>query len=91
MCNDAESLTEKFSSVGQVNMVRICQPNSGPRSVAQSILGADLAVSRQQHALIEFATQEAVAAAVQQLTDNNNWYDDAYLHANVSAGQTFWG
>lgn len=55
-------------------MVRICQPNSGPRSIAQSIPGADLAVSRQAHALVEFETQGEVAAAVKQLTDSNNWY-----------------
>ena len=55
-------------------MVRICQPNSGPRSIAQSIPGADLAVSGQLHALIEFENQEQVAAAVKQLTDSNNWW-----------------
>lgn len=69
-----DSLTEKFSAAGKVKMVRICQPNSGPRSIAQSIPGADLAVSRQAHALVEFETQGEVAAAVKQLTDSNNWY-----------------
>ncbi|KAL0051706.1 hypothetical protein WJX82_000772 [Trebouxia sp. C0006] len=68
-----DSLTEKFSAAGNVKMVRICQPNSGPRSIAQSIPGADLAVSRQLHALIEFENQEQVATAVKQLTDSNNW------------------
>lgn len=55
-------------------MVRICQPISGPRSIAQSIPGADLAVSGQLHALIEFENQEQVEAAVKQLTDSNNWW-----------------
>lgn len=68
-----DSLTEKFSAAGKVKMVRICQPNSGPRSIAQSIPGADLAVSGQLHALIEFENQEQVEAAVKQLTDSNNW------------------
>ncbi|KAA6425902.1 MAG: La-related 7 [Trebouxia sp. A1-2] len=68
-----DSLTGMFSAAGKVKMVRICQPNSGPRSIAQSIPGADLAVSRQLHALIEFENQEQVAAAVKQLTDSNNW------------------
>jgi len=67
-------LTGKFSAAGKVKMVRICQPNSGPRSIAQSIPGADLAVSRQLHALIESENQEQVAAAVKQLTDSNNWW-----------------
>ena len=70
----ADSLTAKFSAVGQVKMVRICQPDSGPRSIAQSIPGADLAVSRQLHALVEFENQDEVAAAVKQLTDSNNWW-----------------
>ena len=70
---DADSLTKKFSAAGHVKMVRICQPNSGPRSIAQTIPGADLAVSRQQHALIEFDTQDEAAVAVKKLTDSNNW------------------
>lgn len=71
-CN-ADSLTEKFSVVGEVKMVRICQPNSGPRSTAQTIPGADIAVSHQQHALIEFSSKADAGTAVQQLTDNDNW------------------
>lgn len=54
-------------------MVRICQPGGGPRSVAQTVHGADLAVSRQLHALVEFSSQVEAAAAVKQLTDSNNW------------------
>lgn len=75
-CCAADSLTAHFSSAGKVNMVRICQPNSGPRSVAQTVYGADLAVSRQLHALVEYSSQEEAAAAVKQLTDSNNWYAD---------------
>ena len=69
----ADSLTGKFSIAGQVKMVRICQPNSNARSTAQTVPGADLAVSRQQHALIEFAAQNEAAVAVKMLTDNDNW------------------
>lgn len=69
----ADSLTDQFSVVGEVKMVRICQPNSGPRSTAQSIPGADIAVSHQQHALIEFGSKAYSDTAVKTLTDNNNW------------------
>ena len=54
-------------------MLRICQPNSGPRSVAQTVQGADLAVSRQLHALVEYSSSAEAAAAIKQLTDSNNW------------------
>ena len=69
----ADTLTAQFSAAGKVNMVRICQPNGGPRSVAQTVRGADLAVSRQLHALVEYSSQAEVATAVKQLTDSNNW------------------
>ena len=69
----ADSLTDKFSVAGEVKMVRICQPNSGPRSIAQTIPGADIAVSHQQHALIEFGSKADADAAVKKLTDSNNW------------------
>jgi len=89
LCNcPAESLTEKFGVAGKVKMVRICQPNSGPRSIAQSIPGADLAVSRQLHALVEYESQEEVAAAVKQLTDSNNWYGTCFLARSCFIGTT---
>ena len=69
----ADSLTDKFSVAGEVKMVRICQPNSGPRSIAQTIPGADIVVSHQQHALIEFGGKAEADTAVKNLTDSNNW------------------
>ena len=73
VCLCADSLTAQFSSAGKVIMVRICQPNSGPRSVAQTVQGADLAVSRQLHALVEYSNAAEVAVAVKHLTDGSNW------------------
>jgi len=36
-----------FGRAGSVAMVRICPPGSGPKSTAQLVWGADLAVSNQ--------------------------------------------
>lgn len=73
VCSNADSLTEQFRLAGHVKMVRICHPNSGPRSTAQTIPGADIAFSRQQHALIEFGSTEDADTAVKTLTANSNW------------------
>jgi len=43
----AEDAMALFGRAGSVAMVRICPPGSGPKSTAQLVWGADLAVSNQ--------------------------------------------
>ncbi|KAK3242819.1 hypothetical protein CYMTET_47490 [Cymbomonas tetramitiformis] len=65
-------MEEIFGKVGKLMMVRICQPNQQQRSTAQAA-GGDLNVSNQLHVLVEYATVEEAARAVEELTDSDNW------------------
>ncbi|KAK9842077.1 hypothetical protein WJX81_007402 [Elliptochloris bilobata] len=68
-----EAAMELFGRAGKVAMVRICQPGGGPKTTAQLVYGADIAVSNQRHALVEFESSEDAARAVADLTDTSNW------------------
>jgi La-related protein 7 len=69
-----ESLEQLFSSVGNVKMVRICQPEAanGANQTAAKFK-SDMVVSNKLHALVEFETLEQAEKAVVALTDKGNW------------------
>ncbi|KAG6549214.1 hypothetical protein Mapa_009200 [Marchantia paleacea] len=69
-----ESVEQLFGSVGNVKMVRICQPeaaNGASQTAAK--FKSDMVVSNKLHALIEFETVEQAEKAVTALTDERNW------------------
>ncbi|KAL3688467.1 hypothetical protein R1sor_014776 [Riccia sorocarpa] len=69
-----ESVEQLFASVGNVKMVRICQPeaaNGASQTAAK--FKSDMVVSNKVHALIEFETVEQAEKAVSALTDERNW------------------
>jgi La-related protein 7 len=69
-----ESVEQLFGSVGNVKMVRICQPDAanGANQTAAKFK-SDMVVSNKLHALVEFETVEQAEKAVVALTDKGNW------------------
>ncbi|KAI5065861.1 hypothetical protein GOP47_0018485 [Adiantum capillus-veneris] len=69
-----ESMEQLFSSVGNVKMIRVCEPEaSNGTNQAAKFSKADMVVSNKLHALVEYETVEQAERAVAELTDQGNW------------------
>ncbi|CAM6100496.1 unnamed protein product [Calypogeia fissa] len=85
-----ESIEQLFSSVGNVKMVRICQPEAanGANQTAAKFK-SDMVVSNKLHALVEFEAVEQAEKAVVALTDKGNWRSG--LRVRLLLRRTFQG
>lgn len=84
-----ESMERLFGSVGNVKMVRICEPEAanGANQASAKFVKADMVVSNKLHALIEYESVEQAERAVSMLTDQRNWRTG--LHVRLLLRRTF--
>lgn len=83
------SMEKLFQSVGNVKMVRICQPEAvnGANQTSAKFIKTDMVVSNKLHALIEYESVEQAERAVSELTDHRNWRSG--LHVRLLLRRTF--
>ncbi|MCO5574234.1 hypothetical protein L7F22_028016 [Adiantum nelumboides] len=70
-----ESMEQLFRSVGNVKVIRVCEPeaSNGTNQTSAKFSKADMVVSNKLHALVEYETLEQAERAVAELTDQGNW------------------
>ncbi|KAJ7296172.1 hypothetical protein O6H91_Y139200 [Diphasiastrum complanatum] len=90
-----QQMEQLFGTVGNVKMVRVCQPVSanGANQTATKFSKTDLLVSNKLHALVEYESVEeaerAVSIQVAELTDERNWRSG--LRVRLLLRRTFQG
>ncbi|PSS35762.1 La-related protein like [Actinidia chinensis var. chinensis] len=71
-----QNLMKIFSSVGSVNSIRTCQPqtsNGGASSASRSGKADSMLFSNKLHAFVEYESVELAEKAVAELNDEANW------------------